>query len=146
VVVPEPEPERTTPNEPAPGAGPSPESDPPALQLPGPPLLQIRDTGDWVAHLRPRRVFRIPGLVFYCPKRASAACTATVAVPGAGASGTVTVPPSETRGIRLTASREAARRARNRGRLRLRATASYTLPGSTTVNALKRFRLLPRRR
>lgn len=137
VVVPEPSVEQ-----------PPPSQSPPPIQLPGPPgppLLKITDTGDWVAHLRRHRVFRVPGLVFYCPKAASSACAAAVSVPGAGASGSVTIPPGETRGIKLHASRRAARRARRLGRLHLRANATYKLPGSTTVTALKRFRLLAHR-
>lgn len=131
VVVPEPSKPGETPSPPIRIPGP-----------PGPPVLHITDTGAWVAHLRPHRVFRVPGLVFYCPKAAAADCTATARVPGAGAAGSVTVPPGQTRGIKLHASRAAARRARRHGRLHLQATATYTLPGSRTVTAPKRFRLL----
>ena len=112
---------------------------------PAPIVIAIRDTGDWVAHLRPHRVFRVPGLVFYCPGRAASACEASVEVPGAGARGSVIVPPGETRGIRLHASRRAARRVHRRGRMRLRASATYSLAGSNTSTAVKRFRLLARR-
>jgi hypothetical protein len=90
-------------------------------------------------------MFRVPGVVFYCPKRAAAACEASVSVPGAGASGKLTVPPGETHGVKLRASRAAAHRARKQGRLRLRAPVTYTLAGSSTVTALKRFRLLAHR-
>jgi hypothetical protein len=136
------------PSPPSPAPEPTPDPGPPIRfpGPPGPPLLKITDTGDWVAHLRPKRVFRVPGLTFYCPGRAASACTATVAVAGAGAHGTLKVAPGETRGIRLTASRAAARRLARHGRLQLRATAAYTLPGSDATSAVKRFRLLGHRR
>jgi hypothetical protein len=141
LVVPEPAKPSETGTEPRPGLPPDPDQPNP----PGPPLLHIRDTGDWVAHLRAKRMFRVPGLVLYCPGRAAAACEASVDVPGAGASGTLNVPPGETRGLKLRASRAAARRARRHGRLHLRASATYTLPGSAPVTATKRFRLLAHR-
>jgi hypothetical protein len=121
---------------------------PPSIRFPGPPgppVLHIQDTRAWVAHLRAGRTFRVPGLLFYCPGRAKAACEATVSVPGAGARGTLTVQPGETRGVKLAASRAAARRARRHGRLHLTASASYALAGSETVTATKRFRLLAQR-
>lgn len=133
VVVPEP-------SKPSPPPSPSPD---PVRQLP--PVLHIQDTRAWVAHLRGGRMFRVPGFVFYCPGRAAESCVVTVSVPGAGAAGTLPVAPGETRGLRLRASRAAARRARRHGRLHLTAPVSYSLAGSKTVTATKRFRLLAHR-
>lgn len=129
--------------QPPPGGGGSGGPGPP----PAPPAVAIRDTGVWVAHLRRGRVFRVPGLVFYCPRVASASCVAAVAVTDARgrvvAKGSVTVPPSETRGLRL---RLRVRMARG-GRLRLTGYALYALAGSKPAVATKHFRLLapPRR-
>jgi hypothetical protein len=123
------------------GVEPPPVTESPPPPVAGAPSLSINDTGVWIAHLRPHRVFRVPGLVFYCPKAATASCKATVTV-GSAAGGSVTVPPSETRGIRLRLSRRAARTVMRRGRLRLTARASYTLAGSDSVAAIKRFIIL----
>jgi hypothetical protein len=114
---------------------------------PAPPAIAIRDTGAWVAHLRRGRLFRVPGLVFVCPRAASVACVAAVSVTdGDGdevAAGSVKVPPSGTRGLKLRLRRGLARG----GRLRLTGHALYGLAGSKPAVATKRFRLLaPRRR
>lgn len=108
---------------------------------PGPLAISIQDSGEWVSHVRRPGVFRVPGLVFYCPKTAAASCEATVGTPLA--EGSVTVPPGETRGIKLALSASAKRTLRrHHGRLRMTAAVEYTLAGAETATASKRFLLL----
>jgi hypothetical protein len=68
-----------------------------------------------------------------------------VQVTGAGTK-TLSVPVGDARGILVRLGRRAARRLASRRRLTLVAHVSLSLPGSETVDATKRFRLLPRRR
>ena len=117
---------------------------PPVTQPRLPPRLRIEDTGAWVAHLRARRIFRVPGLVLHCPGRARGACAGYVAVAGAETT-TLPVPVGDERGILVRLGHLAARRLASRHRLTLVAHVSLSLPGSETVRAVKRFRLLPSR-
>jgi Tol biopolymer transport system component len=137
--------------EPGPGGGGEPPAETPPITNPGPvplplpPRLRIEDTGAWVAHLRPRRIFRVPGLVFHCPRAAASACTVNVAVAGAGTK-TLHVRAGGSSGVLTRLGHMPARRLASQRRLTLVAHASISHAGSETVRAVKRFRLLPERR
>jgi hypothetical protein len=123
---------------------PPPVEQPPATNNPPPTKalrLGIGDDGTWIAHLRARRRFRVPGLSFRCPSAAAAACTVRVHV-GSVAFVSFSVAPGERRVARLRLSRRAARRVARRGRIRLRAGAHFTLAGARPAAASKRFLLL----
>src|SRR4051812_8023911 len=128
-------------------SAPKQEEPPPVEQPPtnNPPAaralrLVIGDNGTWIAHLRARRLFRVPGLSFRCPSAATAACTVRVHV-GSIAFATFSVAPGENRSARLRLSRRAARRVARRGRIRLRAGAHFTLAGARPAAASKHFLL-----
>jgi hypothetical protein len=105
-----------------------------------------------VAHLRRGRWFRVPGLHFGCPRRATLGCVAAadiwrldddfepLRVIAAGRVGLA--PGGRSDALMVRIGPRSLRRLRADGRLRLLANVAFRAPGAEPATYVTRFRLL----